>query len=130
MARDDWTRTVSVTAADLAVGEWQSRDRNPIALAIARVLRPGTSLFVDVGREEFFLSNGTHSEWFGLPDEFLPFAVRAESEGAAEEMAVVMGFPPWALLTERWAKKQGRAEPPLGRLSDAEPGDPPDQRSR
>lgn len=109
MVRDDWTRTVSVTTADLAAGDWQSRDRNPIALAIARVLRPGTALFVDVGREEFFLSHGTQSEWFGLPDEFLPFAVRAKSEDATEGMAVAMSFPPWALPTERWAKKRGRA---------------------
>lgn len=109
MARDDWTRSVSVTAADLAVGDWRSRDRDPIALAIARVHRPGTTLFVDVGREEFFLSHGRQAEWFGLPDEFLPFAVRAGSEGTAEEMTVVIGFPPWAVVTERWVRKRGRA---------------------
>ncbi len=75
-------------------------------MAIARVLRPGTTIYVDVGREEYFLSQGTHREWFGLPDSFLPYANRVVYDGSLDEISVEMRIPPWVLLTERWARKQ------------------------
>jgi len=106
MARDDWTRVVTVTTADLDAGVWESRDRNPIALAMARVLRPDVTIFVDVGREEYYLARGSHREWLCLPDEFLPYANRINHEGSHDELTVRMGFPPWALPTERSARKQ------------------------
>jgi hypothetical protein len=106
MARDDWSREVAVTRADLDAGDWRTRDRSPVALAIARVLRPGTTLFVDVGREEYFLAHGSHRAWFGLPAEFLQHANRVQFEDSRDELTIKMRFPPWALPTERWAKKQ------------------------
>jgi hypothetical protein len=77
-----------------------------IALAFARVLRPDTTLFVDVGRGEYFLGHGSRRAWFGLPDEFLRYANRVQSEDSREELTIKMRFPPWALPTERWPRKQ------------------------
>jgi hypothetical protein len=106
MAKDAWLRVVTITASDLASGDWTSREHNPIAKAIARVLRPGVTVYVDVGREEYFLSHGAQRQWFGLPAEFLPYANRVADGELNEEFQAAMRFPPWALLTGRSRRKQ------------------------
>ena len=108
MARDNWVRTVTVTTADLQTGDWETRDRNPVALAIARVLRPGMTVFVDIRQEEFFLGFGTHNEWYLLPDDIRPYAYRACEEQCMDELTFEMAFEPWALETARSRRKRDR----------------------
>lgn len=108
MAREKWVKTVTVTVEDLAAGDWASRENNPIALAIARALRPGVTLFVD--GEEFYIRHGTHWEWDCLPDSLTEYASRVIHQGHIEELTVRMRFEPWALVTERSGRKGGQSE--------------------
>lgn len=119
MSRSKWVRTITVTTADLAAGDWESRDRNPIALAIARVLRPGATLFVDA--DEYFICYGTHREWFCLPDRVIEYARSVIHEGHTGELKVDMGFAPWAIVTERSARKARRGEPHAEDSDEREP---------
>ena len=108
MARDTFRREITVTLEDVDTGDWSSRERNPVALGIARVLRPGVTLFVDIRQEEFYLAYKTHREWFLLPDEVSPYAFRVDFETAREELTMIIAFPSWALITERAARKMRR----------------------
>jgi len=112
MARDAFHREVTVTLRDIETGDWVSRDRNPVALAMARVLKPEVTLYVDIRQEEYFLAWETHREWFLLPDAVRPYACRVDIEGAREELTMTLAFPSWALVTERSAHKAGCKAPP------------------
>lgn len=116
MARDKWVRTITITSADLETGDWESRDCNPIAQAIARVLRPGAIIYVD--KDEYFIGLGSHREWYCLPDQLVEYASRVVHGGYAEELTVEMSFEPWAIVTERSARKGRRNGP----RPDAAPG--------
>jgi hypothetical protein len=110
MSHDDWVRAVTVTTADLEAGDWETRDRNPVALAIARVLRSDVTLYVDIRQEEYWVGRGTHKSWFLLPTEFRDYAARVLYEGYTGELTVEMGFASWAIVTERSVRKDQRGE--------------------
>jgi len=112
MPKDNWVRRVTVTRSDLATGDWDSRDRNPIALAIARVLRPRVILYVDIRQEEFYLGLPPHHEWGLLPEEVRPFAWHAAEERCLDELTFDLSFPSWSVVTERSIRKQLRSPPP------------------
>jgi hypothetical protein len=101
-----------LTLRDIDAGDWSSRERNPVALAMARVLKPGVTLYVDIRQEEFFLAWDTHREWLLLPDEVRPYACRVDLEGAREELTMTLALPSWALVTERSLRKAGHHAPP------------------